>query len=78
MTRLSSADGKITGNVDPEIAAAIEHEAARQEEGLELIASENFVSPAVSSAAWDTQISSGTISIAPHGHSAAQIPHPLQ
>jgi hypothetical protein len=25
-----------------------------------------------------TQISSSTISIAPHGHSAAQIPHPLQ
>src|SRR5262245_62437572 len=33
--------------VDPEIAAAIHHEAGRQEEGLELIASENFVSPAV-------------------------------
>ena len=38
-------------SVDPEIAAAIEHEAARQEEGLELIASENFVSPAVLEAA---------------------------
>jgi glycine hydroxymethyltransferase len=33
--------------VDPEIAAAIEHEARRQEEGLELIASENFTSRAV-------------------------------
>jgi glycine hydroxymethyltransferase len=33
--------------VDPEIAAAIEHELDRQEEGLELIASENFVSLAV-------------------------------
>jgi glycine hydroxymethyltransferase len=33
--------------VDPEIAAAIEHEAHRQEEGLELIASENFTSRAV-------------------------------
>ncbi|HET7586434.1 MAG TPA: serine hydroxymethyltransferase [Gemmatimonadaceae bacterium] len=32
---------------DPEIATAIEQEIARQEEGLELIASENFVSPAV-------------------------------
>ena len=32
---------------DPDIAAAIEHERHRQEEGLELIASENFVSPAV-------------------------------
>src|SRR5215203_4380184 len=38
-------------SVDPEIAAAIAHEAERQEEGLELIASENFVSPAVLEAA---------------------------
>ena len=29
---------------DPEIAAAIEHEVLRQHEGLEMIASENFVS----------------------------------
>src|SRR6202789_3701778 len=36
---------------DPEIAAAIEHEAARQHEGLEMIASENFVSEAVLEAA---------------------------
>ena len=33
--------------IDPEIAEAIRREVARQEEGLELIASENFVSPAV-------------------------------
>jgi glycine hydroxymethyltransferase len=33
--------------VDPEIFRAIHDETARQEEGLELIASENFVSPAV-------------------------------
>ncbi len=32
---------------DPDIAAAINHEAQRQHEGLELIASENFVSQAV-------------------------------
>ncbi len=32
---------------DPEIFAAIDHERRRQNEGLELIASENFVSPAV-------------------------------
>jgi glycine hydroxymethyltransferase len=32
---------------DPEIAALVEAEVARQGEGLELIASENFVSPAV-------------------------------
>jgi glycine hydroxymethyltransferase len=36
---------------DPEIAAAIEQEERRQEEGLELIASENFVSRAVMEAA---------------------------
>ena len=33
--------------VDPEIAAAIEHEVQRQQENIELIASENFTSPAV-------------------------------
>jgi len=33
--------------VDPDVAAAIEHEVNRQHEGLELIASENFVSEAV-------------------------------
>src|SRR5438132_11825437 len=37
--------------VDPEIAAAIQHETQRQHEGLELIASENFVSEAVLQAA---------------------------
>ncbi len=36
---------------DPEVAAAIEQETRRQEEGLELIASENFVSRAVMEAA---------------------------
>jgi len=36
---------------DPEIAAAIEHERLRQHEGLEMIASENFVSEAVLEAA---------------------------
>ncbi|NMA43893.1 MAG: serine hydroxymethyltransferase [Oligosphaeraceae bacterium] len=36
---------------DPEIAAIIEREQARQERGLELIASENFASPAVRAAA---------------------------
>jgi glycine hydroxymethyltransferase len=34
-------------NVDPEIAAAIENERQRQQENIELIASENFTSPAV-------------------------------
>jgi glycine hydroxymethyltransferase len=37
--------------VDPDIAAAIRHETERQHEGLELIASENFVSEAVLEAA---------------------------
>src|ERR1700741_1661418 len=36
---------------DPQIAAAIENEQRRQHEGLELIASENFVSEAVLEAA---------------------------
>jgi glycine hydroxymethyltransferase len=40
--------------VDPEIARVIDHETRRQEEGLELIASENFVSPAVMAAAGST------------------------
>ena len=33
--------------IDPEIAQAIEHERQRQQENIELIASENFTSPAV-------------------------------
>src|SRR5580700_8183455 len=36
---------------DPEIAAAVDHEIRRQHEGLEMIASENFVSEAVLEAA---------------------------
>src|SRR6202012_1906007 len=36
---------------DPEIAAAIDHETHRQHDGLEMIASENFVSEAVLEAA---------------------------
>jgi glycine hydroxymethyltransferase len=36
---------------DPEVAAAIQQETHRQAEGLELIASENFVSPAILEAA---------------------------
>ncbi len=36
---------------DPEVAAALDHEALRQHEGLEMIASENFVSEAVLEAA---------------------------
>ena len=36
---------------DPEVAAAIDHETRRQHDGLELIASENFVSEAVLEAA---------------------------
>jgi RpiB/LacA/LacB family sugar-phosphate isomerase len=34
-------------NVDPEVAGSIEHERVRQQENIELIASENFTSPAV-------------------------------
>ena len=43
--RLSLADS------DPEISAAVQHEIQRQHEGLEMIASENFVSEAVLEAA---------------------------
>ena len=39
--------GDALRNVDSEIAELIERETARQNDGLELIASENFVSPAV-------------------------------
>src|SRR5688572_4673371 len=39
--------GEALRNADPEIAELIEREIARQNDGLELIASENFVSPAV-------------------------------
>jgi glycine hydroxymethyltransferase len=38
-------------HADPEIAGAIAHELERQQHGLELIASENFVSPAILEAA---------------------------
>jgi glycine hydroxymethyltransferase len=44
--RLSSP-GAALRETDPEIAALIEAETRRQREGIELIASENFVSPAV-------------------------------
>jgi len=43
MTRMS----RPLFEVDPDIAAAIDNETRRQHEGLELIASENFVSEAV-------------------------------
>jgi len=47
---MASATDPITA-VDPEIAEAIDGEIRRQQETLELIASENFVSPAVLAAA---------------------------
>ena len=39
--------GRAVHDADPDIAALIEEETARQSHGIELIASENFVSPAV-------------------------------
>jgi glycine hydroxymethyltransferase len=45
-TRITPTDYRLRA-VDPEIAAAIEHERQRQQENIELIASENFTSPAV-------------------------------
>jgi glycine hydroxymethyltransferase len=45
-TRIIPTDFRLRA-VDPEIAAAIEREIQRQQENIELIASENFTSPAV-------------------------------
>ena len=45
-TRIIPTDLRLQA-VDPEIAEAIEHERQRQQENIELIASENFTSPAV-------------------------------
>jgi glycine hydroxymethyltransferase len=42
-----TSPGAALRETDPEIAALIDEETARQSDGLELIASENFVSPAV-------------------------------
>ena len=47
----TSARRRRLGEVDPQIQALIGREMERQEEGLELIASENFVSLAVLEAA---------------------------
>jgi glycine hydroxymethyltransferase len=47
----NSAMGRPLYEVDPQVATAIDNEARRQHEGLELIASENFVSEAVLEAA---------------------------
>jgi len=45
-TRIIPTDFRLQA-VDPEIASVIEHERQRQQENIELIASENFTSPAV-------------------------------
>ena len=59
MRKISFAKGKMTmyndmpdsidflKNYDPELAASMERELCRQRSNIELIASENFVSPAV-------------------------------
>ena len=49
--RIENAFARPLTQADPEVAAAIEHETLRQHEGLEMIASENFVSEAVLEAA---------------------------
>jgi glycine hydroxymethyltransferase len=46
-----NAFSRSLAQADPEVAAAIDHETLRQHEGLEMIASENFVSEAVLEAA---------------------------
>jgi glycine hydroxymethyltransferase len=50
-TALSQSHARNLAQSDPEIAAAIDHETRRQQDGLEMIASENFVSEAVLEAA---------------------------
>jgi glycine hydroxymethyltransferase len=50
-TAVRSSMQRSLAETDPEIAQAIAHEATRQAEGLELIASENFVSHAILEAA---------------------------
>jgi len=45
-TRIIPTDFRLQA-VDPEVASVIEHERQRQQENIELIASENFTSPAV-------------------------------
>jgi glycine hydroxymethyltransferase len=47
MPTTTALSARTLADVDPDIARAIEHEIDRQETGLELIASENFVSAAV-------------------------------
>jgi glycine hydroxymethyltransferase len=49
--RIQTAFARSLASADPEVAAAIDHETLRQHEGLEMIASENFVSEAVLEAA---------------------------
>jgi glycine hydroxymethyltransferase len=49
--RVPTAFARSLAQADPEVAAAIDHETLRQHEGLEMIASENFVSEAVLEAA---------------------------
>ncbi|HSN56945.1 MAG TPA: serine hydroxymethyltransferase, partial [Candidatus Sulfomarinibacteraceae bacterium] len=48
--RFFEVHNRLVAAVDPEVAAALEAERQRQNEGLELIASENFASPAVMAA----------------------------
>src|ERR1700678_3913870 len=52
--RAEIAFARPLAQADPEVAAAIDHEVLRQHEGLEMIASENFVSEAVLEAAGST------------------------
>jgi len=47
MTQTSDWMSRPLAETDPDVAAAIDNEVRRQQEGLELIASENFVSEAV-------------------------------
>src|SRR6201985_91490 len=50
-SQTSSVQNRVLAQADPVVAEAIANEVARQHEGLEMIASENFVSRAVLEAA---------------------------
>ena len=58
MEQFFAVHNQLVEAADPEVAEALENERRRQKEGLELIASENFVSPAVMAAM-------GSVNIAP-------------
>ncbi len=62
--------------IDPDMFAAIENEQRRQHEGLELIASENFVSEAVLEAAGRSSFKP-SMSMCSHTQAPRRMPQPI-